>query len=114
HPLALSKLHAPWAAQPGEAPEANEGERTDVAGNWLRGRQVYREANCFSCHTIRGEGREFGPDLSNLVHRDRKSVLKDILEPSATINPDQAGSNIVFKDGGVLSGIVRSLNDERV
>lgn len=114
HPLSLSKLYLPWAAQPGEKSGLVEEERTDVTGNWLRGRRVYESASCFACHTIRGEGREFGPDLSNLVHRDRESVLKDILEPSATMNPDQAGRRITFAGGSVLSGIVRSLDDDAV
>ena len=63
-----------------------------MKGNWLRGRRLFfGEATCFTCHTMRGEGMAFGPDLSNLIHRDRDSVLHDILQPSATINPDQAG-----------------------
>jgi len=68
------------------------------------------EAGCATCHTIRGEGIAFGPDLSNLVHRDRESVLNDILQPSATINPDHIGSLVTLTDGTPQLGIVRTLD----
>ena len=69
---------------------------------------------CATCHTIRGEGIAFGPDLSNLVHRDRESVIQDITKPSATINPDMTGSLVKFKDGPEVAGIIRTLNAEKI
>ena len=47
-----------------------------------------------------------GPDLSNLVHRDYASVLKDIVEPSAAINPDRIAYEISLKAGGSAVGII--------
>ena len=55
---------------------------------------------------MRGEGGVIGPDLSNLTHRDYASVLKDIVQPSATINPDRIAYTLDFKDGTSTSGIV--------
>jgi putative heme-binding domain-containing protein len=52
--------------------------------------------------------------LSNLIHRDRDSVCHDIDQPSATINPDQAGSLVKMTDGTSVSGIVRTLNKEKM
>ena len=43
---------------------------------------------------LRGEGFAVGPDLNNLVHRDYASVLRDIAEPSAAINPDAVGYTV--------------------
>ena len=74
----------------------------------------FGDGGCVTCHTIRGEGTTFGPDLSNLVFRDRESVLTDITKPSATINPDMTGSVVTFKDGTEVSGIVRTLTDEKI
>jgi putative heme-binding domain-containing protein len=45
-----------------------------------------------------------------LIHRDRDSVLHDILQPSATINPDQAGSLVNLRDGTAHSGIIRTMD----
>ena len=117
-PVALNRVFVPWAdtktdrkTSATEAPIA----RTDVKGRWLNGRRVFfGEGGCVTCHTIRGEGTLFGPDLSNLVFRDRESVLVDITKPSATINPDQTGSLVRFKNGTQVNGLIRTLNDQKI
>ncbi len=115
-PLTPQRLFVPWTSEPGANPSTLvHAERTDVKGRWLEGRRLFfGEAACFTCHSIRGEGMAFGPDLGNLIHRDRDSVLKDILQPSATINPDQAGSALRLHDGTVVQGIVRAANDATI
>lgn len=113
-PIPVRRLRLPWAQEPGTATTDTGLARTDVKGNWLNGRRLFfSSATCFTCHTIRGEGMAFGPDLTNLVHRDRASVWHDILQPSATINPDQAGTTLTFTDGTQMSGIVRELSDAK-
>ena len=62
------------------------------------------KAACSTCHVIRGIGAQVGPDLSNLIHRDYASVLKDIIEPSATINPDAIGYVVTLNDGEEITG----------
>jgi putative heme-binding domain-containing protein len=115
HPVSTTRLYLPWAGGSAEPAEFAANERTDLKGNWLKGRRLYfGDAGCATCHTIRGEGIAFGPDLSNLIHRDRASVLHDLVQPSATINPDQAGTLVTLKDGSVHSGLVRSLNDKEL
>jgi putative heme-binding domain-containing protein len=115
-PITQARLSLPWAST--TADKKSDGEaisRTDVKGNWLHGRRVFfGEGGCATCHQIRGEGIAFGPDLSNLVFRDRDSVFHDITKPSATINPDMTGSLVKFKDGTEVSGIVQTLNDEKI
>jgi putative heme-binding domain-containing protein len=78
-------------------------------GDWVRGKQVFfsAEAACSRCHQVGGTGGKIGPDLSNLIHRDYDSVLRDIREPSATINPDFISYLIELKNGRVLTGVVR-------
>jgi putative heme-binding domain-containing protein len=53
-----------------------------------------------------------GPDLSNLVHRDYDSVLRDIQNPSAALNPDHIASTVRLKDGSVYNGIIRSVGEK--
>ena len=115
-PISVSRLFVPWASEaPAKAANAMPVARTDVKGRWLHGRRLFfGAAACGTCHTIRGEGVMVGPDLSNLIFRDRESVLKDILQPSAAINPDHLGSVVKFKDGEEATGIVRVLNKEKV
>jgi putative heme-binding domain-containing protein len=76
-----------------------------TGGDWERGRELFKgKAACVTCHTLRGEGFAVGPDLNNLVHRDYASVLRDIAEPSAAINPDAVGYNITLKRGEPVTG----------
>jgi len=41
-----------------------------------------------------------------LIHRDYASVMKDILEPSAAINPDHLAYQVEFTDGDFRSAII--------
>ena len=115
HPISTTRVYVPWAIRDPQPTTTIAHTRTDVKGHWLRGRRAYfTDGGCGTCHTIRGEGIAFGPDLSNLVHRDRDSVLQDIFHPSATINPDHAGTMVTLKDGNNVAGIVRGVKDRKV
>src|SRR5262249_53714119 len=77
-------------------------------GDWQHGRELFSELQCAKCHRMRGEGGIAGPDLSNLIHRDSASVLRDIREPSATLHPDYVTYQIVTQEGETLQGFIRS------
>ena len=100
----------PWAV-PGEpaAPAASSKTVPELAGGrWLHGREVFFSdtAACGKCHRIHGEGGEVGPDLSNLIHRDYASVLKDIRDPSSAINPDHLAYNVELMDGEAITAVL--------
>ena len=84
-----------------------------AGGSWARGyREFFGEkAACSKCHTLYGRGGNIGPDLSNLVHRDYASVLRDITHPSFAINPDYLSYTVTLTDGRVLTGVVRTTGD---
>ena len=116
HRVAPEQLTLPWVLE-GKVAGTNLASRvrTDVKGNWLRGRRVFlAEGGCATCHTVRGEGTPFGPDLSNLIFRDRESVLQDLIQPSATINPDHTGSMVTLADGTELAGLLRKAEGEKM
>jgi putative heme-binding domain-containing protein len=48
-----------------------------------------------------------GPPLSNLLFVNPESVLQDIVEPSARINPDHVNYIVETTSGDQLSGLVR-------
>lgn len=85
-----------------------------AGGNWTTGRELFKgKAACATCHQIRGEGVQVGPDLSNLIHRDYASVLTDIADPNAAINPDAAGYTVTLRNGSALIGVrVAETSDE--
>ncbi|WP_035608617.1 c-type cytochrome [Haloferula sp. BvORR071] len=93
-----------------KAPEEIQIKQTVVpeiaGGDRERGRQLFLgKAACFTCHQFNGEGHAVGPDLSNTVHRDYAVVLRDIQDPSATINPDAVAYQIELKDGSAVAGV---------
>ncbi len=114
--LPLRRFGPPWLkrkAQPAES-QANRVHPELRGGDWARGKAVFQsdKALCGRCHQVRGEGGRIGPDLSNLVHRDYDSVLRDIRFPSAGLNPDYLSHVLVLKDGRSLTGTLRSDGDK--
>lgn len=109
------RIYLPWATNGADTEPSAIMARSNLPGDWKRGRDLFfGAASCSTCHTVREEGIAFGPDLSNLIHRDRESVLQDIVRPSAAINPDQTGTEIQLNDGTAISGIVRSMDAHKI
>jgi putative heme-binding domain-containing protein len=107
--FALRRILLPWTTRP--EPNILLGGKRDIpeiaGGDWERGRQLFHGASmCSTCHQVDGKGGTFGPDLSNLVHRDYASVLVDINEPSAALNPDYLAVTIQLTNGQLASGIM--------
>jgi putative heme-binding domain-containing protein len=116
-PLPLRRFLLPWAQQSDDAADAVAIAPPPElkGGDWLRGRQVFfgKEAACFRCHQVRGQGSDLGPDLSNLIHRDYESVMRDIRDPGGALNPDYVASRVEMKNGNVFHGIMRKVGDDR-
>ncbi|MEA2709956.1 MAG: hypothetical protein QOF78_2557 [Phycisphaerales bacterium] len=113
-PLALKRFVMPWAKLKAESTAAREAIAELKGGDWLRGRKIFFgiEAGCGKCHQVRGQGSDLGPDLSNLIHRDYESVVRDIRQPSGALNPDYIASSVKLNDGRVLHGIVRNRGED--
>lgn len=99
-PLGIERFLMPFAV-PLKGESGMERVIPEIEGGiWGRGRDLFfGKAACFTCHVIRGEGHAVGPDLSNTPHRDYVSVLRDINDPNATINPDAVGYLFTLKEG---------------
>ncbi len=106
----------PWAAphRP-PRPAAKEAASPLGKGDWSRGKALFTgEAKCSQCHSLRGEGGKAAPDLSNLIHWDPARILKDIVEPNATINPDYVNHLVELKDGRRLAGVILTEGSDRL
>ncbi len=116
--LMLRRMLLPWARPPGAEPASNGPRKIPeiAGGDWSHGRKLFFSDNpgCYKCHPIGGQGGKIGPDLSSLVYRDYASVLKDIQQPSAAINPDFVAWNFDFKDGDTQTGVIMSETPETV
>jgi putative heme-binding domain-containing protein len=84
-----------------------------AGGDFERGKSLFfgDKLKCSTCHRIRGEGAETSPELSNLVSREAASVLRDIKEPSASINPDYVAYNVSLTNDDVMTGFVRAQDE---
>ena len=96
--------------------EATESKIVIVGGDFERGRSLFfsDQLKCSTCHRIRSEGGAIGPDLSNLVSRDAASVLRDIKDPNASINPDYVAYNVSLNDGNELTGFIRAQDNASI
>ena len=107
-PFPLHRSLVPWA-ELSETPTALKPPPELDGGSWAMGRKEFfgEQAGCAKCHSIHGKGETIGPDLSNLIHRDYASVLRDITLPSFAINPDHLTYSISLKDGRQLTGAIQ-------
>jgi putative heme-binding domain-containing protein len=113
--LPLRRILVPWATPNVAIAIANRIPEIE-GGDWERGKKVFlsEQAACSKCHQVGGEGETIGPDLSNLIYRDYASVLKDIVEPSAAINPDHLAYQVELKNGEVDTGVLLKNNRDQV
>ncbi len=110
----LRRFLVPWAVPVSSDRAIGPHERPEISGgNWQEGRRLFfgTQLACATCHSIRGEGSVVGPDLSNLVQRDYRSVRQDIEFPNAAINPDHVASVLELADDDPLTAIVQSEQD---
>lgn len=92
------------------------GETFDAAvvlglkGDRERGREVFRQngaAQCKSCHNLEGVGETIGQDLAKIGAKYPKAeMLREIIEPSRTIDPAFATYALETKAGQVFSGLL--------
>lgn len=72
-------------------------------------------ASCAKCHKVRGDGKDVGPDLSEIGSKlSREALFVSILDPSAGISHNYETYLIELVSGNVLSGVLVSQTREVV
>ena len=91
-------------------------ELVKQAGNASRGQQLFKTTGtCIKCHKVRGEGKEVGPDLSEIGSKlSKEAMFVSILDPSAGISHNYESYTAILESGNIVTGIVVSRTDERV
>jgi putative heme-binding domain-containing protein len=80
-------------------------------GNMANGERVFRNqtAACASCHKVKGQGMEVGPDLSEIGTKLGKEALyESILDPSAGISFGYEAWQLELKNGDEAYGLIAS------
>ena len=81
----------------------------------VRGQKVFTSAQCVTCHKLAGEGREFGPDLSQIAKKyNRAQILENILRPSQTIDPKFMGYVLDETNGESVTGFIVSRSASKI
>ncbi len=91
-------------------------ELVKQSGNIEEGRKVYATVGtCAKCHKVKGEGKEVGPDLSEIGSKLGKEALYvSILDPSAGISHNFETHLLLLEDGTSVSGILISQTEQEV
>lgn len=114
--LAASK-HLTLPATADSKPLPPLAELVKMTGDVERGRQLFfsTTANCAKCHKVKGEGKEVGPDLSEIGSKlSREAMYVSVLDPSAGISFNYETHLARLIDGTIISGILVSQTDDEV
>ena len=81
-------------------------KREPPAGDAARGARVYGTAGCAACHTIRGRGGPFGPDLTDIGARSSPAYLRrSIVDPQADVPVGFRQVLAVTREGRRITGV---------
>jgi putative heme-binding domain-containing protein len=88
-----------------------------MPGDPIRGAAVFRRDNvgCIKCHQVRGEGTDYGPNLSEIGTKLGKDALfESILDPSAGISFGYEAWQLELNNGDEAYGLISSETEDEV
>lgn len=99
-----------WTIEDLQVSAAASGGGHDFA----RGQRLYKEARCFDCHRIAGEGGGSGPDLTGAGARfGVRDLLEALIEPSRTVSDQYQDTQVWTTDDEMFVGrIERAANGD--
>ena len=76
-----------------------------IKANFENGENYFKAALCANCHSIKGVGRNIGPELSQVGTLFSVSDLAEaIIDPSSTISDRYRNTNYHLEDGRIITG----------
>jgi len=86
-----------------------------LEGDPNKGREIFTQRACVTCHTIDGSSTLLGPDLGRIgLTMDRAGLRESIENPSANIKTDYDTAKLTRKDGKELIGRIASSDEVQV
>ncbi len=71
---------------------------TMKGGNADKGKAVFRNSTCISCHKVHGEGQDYGPELTKVAERLNKfKLIESLIDPNAELNEKYLTTQIIKK-----------------
>jgi putative membrane-bound dehydrogenase-like protein len=88
----------------------------DLRGNPTQGKLVFETSGtCSKCHKVEGQGKEVGPDLSEIGSKlSREDMYVAILNPSAGVSHNYETYSLLTTDGTVITGMLVNQTDQSV
>jgi len=77
-----------------------------LPGDAARGKQVFVDATCSTCHRLSDLGTEIGPDLATLVDRSPQYLRIAVIDPNRAFKEKFMEYTAVTSDGQTLSGML--------
>ncbi len=107
-------LRLPASAQGDPLPPL--AELVAASGDSAKGREVFlQKGTCTKCHKVAGEGKDVGPDLSEIGTKlSKEAIYVSILSPSAGISHNFETYEVVTIEGQIATGVLVSQTDAEV
>jgi putative membrane-bound dehydrogenase-like protein len=84
-----------------------------AAGDAGRGREHFEKV-CATCHKLHGNGNAVGPDLTGADRKNRDTLTRNIVDPSAVLREEFLTHVAVTTDGRVVSGLLAESTAETI
>lgn len=95
----------PWVKEWTMADFEPEMDRASARPQLERGRKLFAEAQCLSCHRFGNDGGSSGPELNALGSKyNRRDILQSILEPSKVVAEAYQNKTVTLRNGEILTG----------
>lgn len=92
--------------QPDEVRNKSMQALADMPGDANNGRQVFLRT-CTACHKIGNDGREYGPDLSQVGKKLSKlKLIESLIDPNAEVDAKYNSTSVATSDGRIISGLL--------
>lgn len=82
-----------------------------MGGDAARGQKVFDD-RCAVCHQVAGQGKQVGPNLDGIGNRGVHRLVEDTLAPNRNVDVAFRASTLVTNDGRVLTGLIKSEDEQ--
>jgi putative heme-binding domain-containing protein len=108
--------HLSLPATAGGEPLPPIAELVKRSGDVARGKELFgTTGTCAKCHKVKGEGKEVGPDLTEIGSKlSKEAMYLSILDPSAGVSFNYETWAVRTLDGTILSGVLVSQTDDAI
>ncbi len=86
---------------------------TELSGSAIDGEKIFLTV-CSNCHKYGAIGTQVGPALTEINRKSKATLLHDILDPNAAVDPKYINHLVETHDGAIHTGIVSAETDVSV